>query len=136
MEILFGSPEATAVGVVKNNDIWQPVFSDSAPYSRYELEAWEGLEKGMMAFEEIMATFVANPLDSDGFAFVEDQLKRFLWNPSKDELERWGRFTHIEGWGRGKSMRLLPKELKREISLDVYYPFSAWKSAFSEVHIH
>ena len=106
MEFIFGSPEPTVRCMEFQDDAWEPVFRK--PWSAYEIEAWTSMERGLLAYVDEVLEILGGPPDSDGTDFVEDTLRRLIFDPTPLDLASLGRISHAEGWGTDHRIRLLP----------------------------
>lgn len=108
MEFLFGSPEPTIRGMKRTGaGSWTPVFRKAWP--AYDRAAWEGLERGLMAFVEEATGLVPEGVAGNGLSYVEDVLRGLIFNPDEGDLGMLGPLCHGEGWGTDHRLRMIPR---------------------------
>lgn len=133
MEFLFGSPEPTVRYMDKGRGEWLPVFRDSLPL--YDVEAWTGMESGVLKFTNRILEILHRAPDGDGLARVEDVLRICIFKPDKEALQMLGPLSHGEGWGTGHRLRMLPAFANHpeKATLHEAYAYCPWKPGLSRL---
>mgnify|MGYP001550654399 CR=1 FL=1 len=133
MEFLFGSPEPTVRYMDRGSGEWLPVFREPLP--AYDVEAWTGMERGVLGFTERMLEVLHGTPESDGLARVEDVLRNCIFEPEKEALQKLGPLSHGEGWGTRHRMRMLPAFASSPGSgtLHEAYAYCPWKPGLSRL---
>jgi glycosyltransferase involved in cell wall biosynthesis len=107
LEFLFGSPEPTARAMVREAGEWRPVFRKPLP--RYDVAAYEAMGRGISAYTEGVLEILRHPQESEAQGFVEDILRRLIFDPGREELKNLAAVSHGEGWGTDHRLTLLPR---------------------------
>ncbi|MEX0325653.1 MAG: hypothetical protein AB3N33_06155 [Puniceicoccaceae bacterium] len=133
MEFLFGSPESTVRYMDRGSGEWMPVFREPLP--TYDIEAWTGMERGVLKFTDRILEILHRAPDGDGLARVEDVLKRCIFEPDKEALQKLGPLSHGEGWGTRHRLRMLPafKTRPAEPVLHEAYGYCPWKPGLKRI---
>jgi hypothetical protein len=132
LEFLFGSPEPSVRYMDKGTGEWLPSFREPLP--SYDLQAWAGLEKGVMEFTNRYLDVAGCVPETDGLSLVEDVLRDCIFNPSPEQLKNLGPLSHGEGWGTPHRLRMLPSfsESPDNNAMHEALAYGPWKPALAQ----
>jgi FMN phosphatase YigB (HAD superfamily) len=137
LEFLMGSPHGSVVDLEYNKETWRPVYAEPDVVGSYERGAYRQIERG---FDDFLGKFVSAQgflAPGEGKAFLRSALEHLIYDPCPEEIELLGAVSHVEGWGNGRRLRLLPRTecLAGPDQRNLAYAWSGWKGAWRNLEL-
>lgn len=132
IESLHAAPFPTLLAFKMDGDSATPVYADKLKggfSAAQQKKLWKGAEQFLRAAIEVDLPEVS---DSDGHSYITLTLSRLLREPSPNEVKKWGKILHSDGFGLEVYKPLIESvssELKGEDLLRAYRG-SNWKRGF------